>query len=102
MGKRSVIKSLGRCIGNVALHKLLLAHTNRPESKNYLRSEVLEYGTDAFEKAQIFNWNERDKEEIKRLALERVTRLLENYPDIEPADGEVEKLVTETIEDVMP
>ncbi len=102
MGKHRVIKSLGRCIGNVALHKLLLVHTKKPESKNYLGSEIVEYGADAFEKAQLFNWNERDKEEIKRLALQRVRRLLENYSDIEPIEGEVEKAIKETIEDVMP
>ena len=51
MGKNRIIKSLAKCIGNVALHKILVKLTNKSESKNHLESEVLEYGFNAFEKA---------------------------------------------------
>ena len=61
MGKNKIIKSLGKVIGNVAMHKLLLIYTSKPESKSYLKSEIMEYSADAFEKAQEFNWNENDK-----------------------------------------
>ncbi len=100
MGKNSVIKSLGRCIGNVVLHKLLVEHTNKPESKNYLRNEIAEYGADAFEKAQKFNWNERDKEEIKNRSVERVKNLIKNYPDLSYNEKESVGLIKETMDDL--
>jgi len=43
MGKNSAIKSISKCIGNVVLHKLLVEHTNKPESKNHLENEIIEY-----------------------------------------------------------
>ncbi len=101
MGKNSVIKSLARCIGNVVLHKLIVKHTNKPESKNYLINEIVEYGADAFEKAQMFNWNEKDKEKIKELSLKRINNLMRNYPDIEHGNSEVEELIEDTIDDLI-
>jgi len=55
MGKNSVMKSLGKCVGNVALHKILTRHTNRPESIQHLRDEIRDYGEDSAEKARCFN-----------------------------------------------
>ncbi len=93
MGKDSAIKSLARVIGNVVMHRLLLRHTNFPESRNHLSNEIAEYGADAFEKAQEFNWNEKDKEEIKIKAIERVKNLSENYPDVKFETNELEDLI---------
>jgi len=100
MGKNSVIQSLSRCIGNVVMHKLLLAHTNKPESKPKLKHEIEEYGEDALEKAQEFNWNEYDKEEIKEKSIERVHVLAEYYPDVKFEEKELEKFLDETLEDM--
>ena len=101
MGKNSVLKSLARCIGNVVLHKLLLKHTNKPESKSYLINEIVEYGADAFEKTQMFNWNEKDKERIKELSLKRIRNLMRNYPDIDHGNSELEELIKDTMDDFM-
>lgn len=101
MGKNSVIKSLGRCIGNVALHKLLIEHTNKPESKSYLKNEIIEYSGDAFEKAQEFNWNGDDKERIKELSINRIKSLLKNYQDVSYNEKEIEKFIKETMDDLM-
>ena len=101
MGKNRVIKSLGRCVGNVALHKILVEHTNKPESKNHLESEVVEYGADAFEKAQMFNWNENDKEKVREFAIRRTHNLIENYPDVSFDDEAIEKMVDEAMDDLM-
>lgn len=101
MGKNSVIKSLGRCIGNVVLHKLLAGHTNKPESRNYLRSEIMEYSSDAFEKAQEFNWNEKDKEEIKNKSIERIKSLIKNYPDLPYNEEEAIRLIKETMNELL-
>ena len=101
MGKNSVIKSLARCIGNVVLHKLLVKHTNKPESKNFLINEIVEYGADSFQKAQMFNWNEKDKERIKGLSLKRIKNLMRNYPDIDHDNSELEELIKDTMDDLM-
>lgn len=101
MGKNRVIKSLGRCIGNVALHKILVERTNKPESKNHLESEVLEYGSDVFEKAQTFNWNEDDRARVRQLAVRRIRNLIKNYPDVSFDDEAVERMINETMEDLM-
>jgi len=101
MGKNSAIKSLGRCIGNVVMHKLLLKHTNKPESKHHLDSEIVEYSADAFEKAQEFTWNEKDKEEIKLKAIARVSRLREYYPDVKLDDKEIDKVVLEVMAEML-
>jgi hypothetical protein len=100
MGKNKIIKSLGRCIGNVAMHKLLLLHTNKPESKSYLNFEVIEYGADAFEKAQEFNWNEKDKQEILDKSRERIKKLSHTYPDVKYSSKEMEEILKETIKDL--
>ena len=101
MGKNSVIKSLGKCIGNVAMHKLLFIHTNKPESKNHLNYEIIEYSTDAFEKAQEYNWNEDDKIEIREKAVERVKNLKKHYNDVDFNDDEMENSVEEVMNEVL-
>ncbi|MEK6800730.1 MAG: hypothetical protein AABY05_02255 [Nanoarchaeota archaeon] len=99
--KNFLIRSLGRCIGNVVMHKLLLEYTNKPESKGFIKNEIKEYSSDAFEKAQEFNWNVEDKEEIKELAIERVKNLSEGYKDVVYTDEKMEKFIDETIEEMM-
>lgn len=101
MGKNRIVKSLGRCIGNVALHKILVKHTNKSESKNHLESEVIEYGFNAFEKAQIFSWNENDKIKIKEFAIKRIRNLIKNYPDVSFNDKLIEKIINEIMSDLM-
>ena len=101
MGKNRVIKSLARWIGNVVMHKLLLKRTSKPEAAGHLKSEIEEYGIDAFEKAQEFNWNEQDKKEIEEKAKERVENLIKNYLDIRYTEKEVEELIKETINELL-
>jgi len=100
MGKNSVIKSLARVIGNVVMHKILLEKTNKPESKSHLKYEIIEYGANAFEKAKEFNWNENDKIEIGKRAIERVKNLNKNYLDIFFSEIEAERLIDETMEEL--
>lgn len=101
MGKNSAIKSLGRCIGNVAMHKLLLLHTNKPESKHHLSVEIIEYSADAFEKAQEFTWTEKDKENIKIKAKGRINNLRQYYPDVNFRDEEVERFIEEIMKELL-
>lgn len=65
MGKKSLIKSLGKIIGNIALHKILEKHTNKPESIPHLKSEIIAYSNNASDIAKKFNWNKQDEEEIR-------------------------------------
>ena len=101
MGKNKVVRSLGKIIGNVAMHKILLNHTNKPESKNHLSHEVIEYSADAYEKTLLFNWNEKDKIEIKKIAMSRVRNLSKNYPDVVFDEKEVIIFIEETIDEII-
>lgn len=101
MGKNRVIHSIGKVIGNVVMHKLLLEHTNKPESKPHLANEIKEYSIDAFEKSQEFNWNETDKKEIIQKAKERINALSKIYPDITFSKEDADKLILETMDEMM-
>ena len=101
MGKNKIINSLGRVIGNVAVHKFLFEHTNKPESKNHLEHEIIEYSLNAFEKSHEFNWNEQDKLKIRERAEERAKNLSKNYGDVEFNEKEIKKLITEIMDDLL-
>ncbi|MBS3088910.1 hypothetical protein J4402_03995 [Candidatus Pacearchaeota archaeon] len=102
MGKNDVIKSLSKVIANIALHKLVFAHTNKPESKHFLESEIIEYRSVAQNKALEFNWNESDKKKIHEISLNLLKKEKDTkYPDIEFPDEEAEKIMSETINDLL-
>ena len=43
MGKDRDIKTLIRLLANTVVHQIVAEHTNKPESKHFLSSEVIEY-----------------------------------------------------------
>jgi len=98
MGKNSAIKSLGKCIGNVAMHELLLKHTNIPESKKHINDEIRDYGADVAKKAKQYTWNSEEKATIEDKAHKRVKRLLQDYPDIVYEDKEITEFITKEME----
>ena len=100
MGKNSAINSLGRCIGNVVLHKLLLKHTNKPESKKHLRDEIVDYSADASDNAKDFSFSEQEKIEIKDKAIRRVKNTIEKYPDIIYEEREIAELTDKTMKEL--
>ena len=100
MGKNGAIKSLGKVIRNVAMHKLLLDHTNKSESLGHLKAEINEYTANAFEKSQEFNWNDLDLIEIREKAVNRVKNLSENYWDVNFSFNEIERVVNRLIEEL--
>ena len=69
MGKNSIIKSLGKIIGNVVVHKILVKYTNRRESISKMTEEIGAYRGNAIEIAEEFNWNEKDKIKIRQEAI---------------------------------
>jgi len=95
------MKSLGKCIGNVALHKILLNHTKRPESKKHITDEITDYSADAFEKAQEYSWNCEEKEEIREKAVKRIKNLMKHYPDLVYKEKEAIKFIEETMDEMM-
>jgi hypothetical protein len=101
MGKNSIIKTLGKRIGNVILHSLLVKHTNRPESKSHLKNEEVTYRDAAVKEAKKYNWNEKDKGEIKQIAFEYIKSKHDSkYFDVSFSDAETEKLVDKEINDL--
>lgn len=102
MGKTNVIKSLSKVIANISLHKLIVVHTNKPESKHFLESEIIEYRSVAQLKSQEFNWNNVDRERISEMSLKILKNMKEKkYPDIEFSDKEAEKVIFQTVDDLL-
>ena len=99
MGKNRIIKILGNIIGNVVVHKILVKHTNKPESLHYLSEEIGTYRDNALEMALEFNWNEKDKNRIKQEALKNFSKRIKKYKDIKFPSSEVSKLIEETIKE---
>ena len=101
MGKKSAINSLSKIIANITLHKLLLKYTNKPESVNHLTYEVIEYRDTAISRADEFNWNQKNKDEIKRKAKDKIKNLSKKYSDVTYTDEDVNRMLEETFNEVI-
>ncbi len=102
MGKKSAIDSLSRIISNIAIHEILVRYTNKPESINYLNSEILEYRDVAFFTASKFNWNKEDLNHIKSKSLDLLKKEMpKRYPDVKYPEKEVEKIIGEIIKNTL-
>lgn len=100
MGKNRTIKILGNIIGNIVVHKILIKHTNKPESISHVTKEVGVYGENASEIAQEFNWNDKDKIKIHEEALKKFNHTMEKYySDVTFSENEVPISIDETIEE---
>jgi hypothetical protein len=83
MGKNRDIESLVNLLVNTIVHEIVITHTHRLESKNFLGSEIIEYRSQTEKIAKQRNWNDKDKENIKEKALKKIKEKLEfKYPDI--------------------
>ena len=102
MGKKSSIESLSKLIANVVIHKILVKHTNKPESINYLEHEIIEYRDVAITAAQEFNWNKEDLLIIKSSSLNKFKKeMIKRYPDVSYPLEEAEDIILETIKEVI-
>lgn len=100
MGKNRVIKSMGKIIGNITVHKIVAKYTNIPDSPGHLSSEVVEYRDNALKISKEFNWNSQDKEEIKSEAIRNFQNKMKvKYSDVNFPEEEAEKLLEETIKE---
>lgn len=102
MGKNRIIKILGNVVGNIAVHKILLRHTNKPESINHLKSEIETYRDNSLEIAGEFNWNQEDKKRIKSEALKKFNKDIKKYySDVAFPAKEPKKLIEETLGEII-
>ena len=102
MGKNRIIQSLGKRIGNIALHKVLKKNTNKPESIPRLEKEIIEYRLNALEDFSSYNWNENDKAIIRTRAIDRAVFLFDNYyPDVKYLKDEIIHAVNEAIKELI-
>jgi len=98
MGKNSVIKSIGKNLGNAIAHKIVSKYTNIPDSANHMRNEAVEYRDNAMKIAKEFNWNQDDKEEIKKEVLKNFnSRMKKKYTDVKFPIEEANKLIDEEV-----
>ncbi len=101
MGKKSAIDSLSKVIANVIVHKVLLRYTNKPESVSHLNYEVTEYRDTAISKAEKFNWNKSDKEEIKSNAWRYFkSKMNTRYRDVMFPMKEAVRFLNQTMEEI--
>ncbi|OGJ20408.1 hypothetical protein A3K73_00145 [Candidatus Pacearchaeota archaeon RBG_13_36_9] len=102
MGKNKAIKSLGNILSNLAIHKILVRYTNKPESLHHLESEIIAYIDTAWEQAGEFNWSDSDVEEIRSEVLTDFKRDIKRYyPDVRFTMEEAETIVEELLEEVL-
>ena len=94
MGKDRNRKSLIRLIANTIVHKIVAEHTNRPESKEFLNSEVIEYRSQTEKMSKNYNWNDEAKGIIKEKALEQIKKKMSfKYSDVSFSHEEAEGLI---------
>ena len=102
MGKNSNRKSLIRMIVNVVVHEIVALHTNRPESRNFLNSEVIAYTGQTEKIAEKYNWNDLDKQYVEEKAFAEIKNILNyDYPDVKYSESELSEKLKELIEKVM-
>ncbi len=100
MGKSRTIRILGNIVGNIVVHKIVIKHTNKPESVSHMTKEVGVYGENASEIAQEFNWNDEDKLKIHMEALKKFNHNMEQYySDVVFSEKEALISIDETIDE---
>lgn len=101
MGKNRIIQSLGKVIGNVVVHKIILKYGNKMESKNRLSYEIISYRDNAIGISHEFNWNDSDKDRVKEEALNEFNNRIKKYPDVIFPASEIDKFLDETIKECL-
>ncbi len=76
----------------------MLYYTNRPESLRHLENEESEYLDVTIKNSKKYNWNEKDKQSLKIIAIEFVKNKIDKkYDDVNFPLSEVEILAEEEI-----
>ncbi len=101
MGKNSDRESLIRLMANTIVHKIVAEHTNRPESKNFLESEIIEYGGQTRRMALEHHWTDSDKSYIKEKTLKKTKEKISlKYPDVPFSEKEAKYLLDKEVRDL--
>ncbi len=102
MGKNRVIKSLGKNVGRLVVHKILEKYTNNLEAIEHLKHEITAYRENTKEIAEEYNWSEKNKGEIALEAIgEFEKEMCRDYPDVKFPVEEAEKLVEDTLNEIL-
>ncbi|MFH1324375.1 MAG: hypothetical protein ABIH64_03950 [Nanoarchaeota archaeon] len=101
MGKKQAIRSLANSIALISTHKLLVEHTNKPESIKHLKDEVADYSNDAFEKSREYNWTKEELEEIKAVSIKETKNRLKKYQDITIKESDIPEAVIDTMQELL-
>ena len=102
MGKNSDLESLIRLIVNTVTHQIVVEHTNKPESRHFLNSEIVEYRSQTEKAAKKHNWNNSDKEHAEKKALEKIKeKLTVKYSDVDYSEGEIMRKLKNMIKEIM-
>ncbi|MEK6894795.1 MAG: hypothetical protein AABX10_05005 [Nanoarchaeota archaeon] len=98
MGKNRDIKSLIRSLVSIVVHEIVARHTNRPESKLFLKKEAVEYRAQAEKASDLHNWNEQDKINIREKVIKEVKRrMILKYPDVFFDEEEISSIIDDEI-----
>lgn len=102
MGKNKTIQSLGRVIGNVVVHKVVLKYGKKMESENHTSSEIVAYRDTAISIGIEFNWNDKDKIEIRKEVHDFfIKKMNEKYSHIKYPSKEAENIINKTIKECL-
>lgn len=103
MGKNRTIKIIADLIAGMVAHKILLKHTNKPESINHLETEIDNYRGTITDYISEFNWNIYDKEEIKAEARKSLNKELKkpHFIDVRFNKKETEDLINGTMNEII-
>lgn len=102
MGKNRDLDSLIRLITNTITHQIVIENTNKPESKHFLNSEIIEYRIQTEKAAKKHNWNNSDKEYTEKKALEKIKEKLDfKYSDIDYSERDIIRKLKDTIREMM-
>jgi hypothetical protein len=100
MGKNRDRDVLIRFLINTVAHKVVRKNTNRPESRDFLSSEIIEYKSRAMKMAGQHTWNLEDLKYIKDKALKGILDKLKlKYSDVNYDLKEVEDFLDEELKD---
>jgi hypothetical protein len=98
LGKDRAIKSLGRIIGNVVVHKIVLKYGKKTESDSHTSYEIVAYRDTAIRIGEDFNWNNYDKVEIRKEVYDFfIKKMNKKYSQIQYPKKDANDIIDETI-----
>ena len=93
---------INKRIAHIVAHEILVGHTNKPESVDFLNSEVIEYRSQAEKDAEEHNWNVDDQKYVEEKALKMIKeKMAAKYSDVRYSEKEIAELLDNLIKDLM-